>query len=76
MEGDKLDSDVRKSRGERPGRHEEERGGRACLVSLANWGLDGGGNGGEGGLKVGDEGFVGEKGMKGLCRDVDRRRDG
>lgn len=76
MEGDELDSDVRESRGERPGRHEEEGGGRACLVGLADWGLDGGGSGWEGGLKVADEGFVGEEGMEGWCRDVDRRRDG
>lgn len=41
MEGDKLDADVRERRGVGPRWHEEERGGRACLVGMANWGLDG-----------------------------------
>lgn len=40
---DELDADVGEGRGgEGPRGHEEEGRGGACLVGLANWGLDGG----------------------------------
>lgn len=43
MIGYQLYTDVRKRGGLRPGGHQEERGGRACLVGMTDWALDGGG---------------------------------
>lgn len=61
MIGYQLYTDVRKRGGLRPGRHQEERGGRACLVSMTDWALDGGGERRESDLQVLDEGYVGQK---------------
>lgn len=60
--GDELDAEVGEERGGGPGGHEEEGGGggrREC-VGVAERGLEGGGEGREGGSEVVDEGFVGE----------------
>lgn len=40
MSGHEFDANVGKGIGERPGWHEEERGGRGGLMGLAKWGLD------------------------------------
>lgn len=55
MDGGQLYADVWEGGGEGPGRHEEEGGGGARVVSVADWGCD---LGGEGGVEVADEGVV------------------
>lgn len=76
MECDKLDTNVRKTRGVRPRGHEKERSGRAGLMGMAKRGLDVGGVGREGGFEVVDEGFVGEQGTKSWYGDGYRWHDG
>lgn len=52
--GDELDADVGERRGGGPGGHEEEGGGGGDGVALAEWGAEGGGDGGEGRVEVVD----------------------
>lgn len=51
---DELDADVGEGRGGGPAGHDEERGGGRNGVVLTDWGLNCGGEGGEGSVEVAD----------------------